>query len=233
MSSFAFDSLPAVGPDRLLLLHSDSQPVARAIRAAVSRHGWDVQLHHGTVQSLAATHHLAPAALIVVVAIQVGIALAMSRELRAVMRTTPVVFMSRREHAEAHEVIEVIREGAWGWLTLDMDPMRIPHALEGVMDGEPALPRQLMAGVIEKLRHERSAAIVRPDGRAAELTRREMQAAHLIARGMTTAGAADIMQVSQTTVRGYLTSVRRKLDVEGREQIARVIAGMPTPSTGV
>jgi DNA-binding NarL/FixJ family response regulator len=214
-----------VGADPLLVLYCESQSIARAIRAAVRQGGWQVHVHSAGAASLpTAASHL-HAALVLIVVGQVGAALALSRQLRTIARKCPVVVMSDRRHAQPHEVLAVVREGAAGWLTLDMDPMRIPHALAGVLDGEPALPRHVMAGVLDELRHERAAQFLDADGAPVELTRRELEAARLFSQGVSTAVAASIMQVSQTTVRGYLAAVRKKLGIRKREHLLRVLDG--------
>ena len=43
-----------------------------------------------------------------------------------------------------------LRAGAQGYLLKDMDPDRLPLALEGVLAGEAALPRALVARVLDE-----------------------------------------------------------------------------------
>ena len=73
------------------------------------------------------------------------------------------------------DVFEAIRAGAAGYLLKDMDPDRIPHALEGVVSGETVLPRTLLTRVIDEFRTGKTKVLI---------------ATNVLARGI------DILQVS-------------------------------------
>ena len=122
---------------RVLLLHSDHELVPGAIRAAVSGRDWIVHEHRGSVTDLPEASRKLKPVVIVVVVHGSGKALRLCRTWRPLVRLTPTVFMSRREDAAAAEVFEVVREGAAGWLTLDMDPVRIPMRWRGFCMASP------------------------------------------------------------------------------------------------
>jgi len=54
--------------------------------------------------------------------------------------------------ASDDELFACVRTGARGYLSKEMDPARLPFALRGVLGGEAALPRPLVARVLEELR---------------------------------------------------------------------------------
>src|SRR5215210_654738 len=50
------------------------------------------------------------------------------------------------------DLFDALRVGASGYLLKDIDPERLPLALRGVLNGEAALPRHLVALVIDEFR---------------------------------------------------------------------------------
>jgi DNA-binding NarL/FixJ family response regulator len=116
------------------------------------------------------------------------------------------------------DLFDALRAGAAGYLLKDTDPARLPHALRGVMAGEAAVPRELVARVIDEFRsggrRRRLPAIGR---RGAELTSREWQVLDMLAEGLTTAQLAERLFVSPVTVRRHVSAILRKLDVPDRD----------------
>src|SRR3954468_12187831 len=53
---------------------------------------------------------------------------------------------------EDGDLFASLRAGAAGYLLKDTDPERLPHALRGVLAGEAALPRDLVARVLDEFR---------------------------------------------------------------------------------
>jgi DNA-binding NarL/FixJ family response regulator len=122
------------------------------------------------------------------------------------------------------DLFDALRAGAAGYLLKDTDPARLPHALRGVMAGEAAVPRELVARVIDEFRtggrRRRLPAIGR---RGAELTSREWQVLDLLAEGLTTAAVAERLFVAPVTVRRHISAILRKLDVPDRESAVELL----------
>ena len=120
------------------------------------------------------------------------------------------------------DLFQALRAGARGYLLKDIDPVRLPHALRGVLDGEAALPRGLVAQLVEEFQG-RERAPSRGTGATASLTSREWQVLDLLRQGFDTAGIATRLFVSQGTVRTHVSAVLRKLGVDSREEAVRVL----------
>ena len=120
------------------------------------------------------------------------------------------------------DVFEAIRAGAAGYLLKDMDPDRIPHALEGVVSGETVLPRTLLTRVIDEFRG-RSRRRLLPGRGGADLTEREWEVLEQLRDGRSTAEIAERLYVSPATVRSHVASVLRKLRVPDRQAAIRLL----------
>lgn len=149
-----------------------------------------------------------------------GIA-ACSRIVAALPDTSVVMLTVSRDDSD---LFGALRAGASGYLLKDTDPDRLPLALKGVLRGEAALPRGLVARVISEFR-ERGRRRPVPLGRdrAARLTDREWEVLELMREGLTTSEIADRLFVSQVTIRTHISSILKKLRVTDREAAVRLI----------
>jgi DNA-binding NarL/FixJ family response regulator len=122
------------------------------------------------------------------------------------------------------DMFDSLRAGAVGYLVKDMDPDRLPHALRGVLAGESAVPRALVARLIDQFRLQgRGRGLVLPGGRRLELTVREWEVANMLADGRSTAQMAERLFLSPVTVRRHLSGLLAKLDVEDRDEAVALI----------
>jgi DNA-binding NarL/FixJ family response regulator len=135
-----------------------------------------------------------------------------------------IVMLSGSAHED--ELFACVRAGARGYLSKDMDPARLPFALHGVLRGEAALPRPLVARVLEEVRaHERGRHASELAHLGVELTRREREVLDLLERGLQTYEMAERLKISSVTVRRHHSEILRKLDVPDREAALRLLRG--------
>ncbi len=138
-----------------------------------------------------------------------------ARDISGQLPEVPVVMLTQSRSDE--DLFDALRAGASGYLQKDMDPQRLPNALRGVLAGEAAIPRTLVAQILNEFR----APAVRKFGRkpkaAALLTSREWEVMELLSEGLFTEDVAGRMFISPTTVRVHLSSVLRKLRVKDRD----------------
>jgi two-component system nitrate/nitrite response regulator NarL len=124
-----------------------------------------------------------------------------------------------------------IRAGAAGYLTKDIDVLRLPGLLERVAAGEPAVTPQFTARLIDELRRlpvaGRGMRPVRSD-----LSSREWEVLDLIAEGRTEDEIADELVLSIETVRSHVKSLHRKLDVHSRAELVDAVQALREPSDG-
>jgi len=136
-----------------------------------------------------------------------------------------VIYATRRRFAEmpilvttafsAEETfLSAIRAGAHGYLLKGDSEAALQHSIEQVMQGQypvsPALARHLfrMAG-------SPSAA---PTVNSLNLSPREVELLQCIARGMSYARSAEVMNISLSTVQTHIRNMYRKLEVTNHRQ---------------
>jgi DNA-binding NarL/FixJ family response regulator len=116
------------------------------------------------------------------------------------------------------DLFDALRAGAAGYLLKDIDPKRLPFALRGVLAGEAALPRALVARVLDEFRERSRHRVLSLRGqRGVDLTSREWEVLALLREGLTTAQIAERLFVSKVTVRRHVASVLKKLRVPDRK----------------
>jgi two-component system NarL family response regulator len=144
-----------------------------------------------------------------------GRGVAAAWEISARLPETRIVMLTVSE--DDGDLFAALRAGAAGYLLKGIDPERLPHALQDVVDGHTALPRSLVAKLMGEFRDRgpRRRKIVGADNEA-QLTSREWQVLELLRQDLTTADIARRLVLSQATVRTHVAAILRKLDVPDR-----------------
>ena len=150
-----------------------------------------------------------------------GGGITVTRQITRRLRETTVVMLTAS--SDRDDLIDSIRAGAAGYLLKGMDPERLQIALRGVLAGEAAIPRPLMAQLIEDLHtHGRRRTAIGKEGRT-ELTGREFEVLELMCDGLTNRLIADRLSISPVTVRRHSSEIVRKLGVRDREQAVALV----------
>ncbi len=150
-----------------------------------------------------------------------GSGIVAAREITAAVPETRVVMLTVSRDDD--DLFEALRAGAAGYLLKDMDPDRVPHALEGVLAGEAALPRTLLVRVMDEFRDRGRRRVRLPGRRGAELTEREWEVLQLLRDNLSTAEIAQRLYVSAATVRSHVASVIKKLRVDSRAAAVKLL----------
>lgn len=148
-----------------------------------------------------------------------GHGIAAAREISTALPDTAVVMLTVSR--DDSDLFAALRAGARGYLLKDIDPARLPMALQGVLAGEAALPRGLVARLIEEFR-TRDETARRREGPLAKLTDREWEILHLMRDGKSTSEMAAELFVSAVTIRSHISGILRKLQVADREAAVRM-----------
>ena len=154
-----------------------------------------------------------------------GGGIAAAARITAKLPETAVVMLAAAE--DDLELFDALRAGACGYLLKDIDPARLGPALEGVLAGEAALPRNLVTRLIEEFR-TRDQRSVRTQGPLSKLTSREWQTLDLMRQGLSTGEIAEQLVVSPVTVRTHVSAILRKLQVSDRQAAIHIAAGGET-----
>lgn len=116
------------------------------------------------------------------------------------------------------DLFAALRAGASGYLLKDMPLDAIGDELAHVLEGQVAMPHELVARLVEEFRDSapRRRALL-GQGTGAQLTSREWQVLDFLRQGLATNDIARRLFVSPATVRSHVAAVLRKLRVPDRE----------------
>jgi DNA-binding NarL/FixJ family response regulator len=145
-----------------------------------------------------------------------GDGLAAAWEIAARMPEAKIVMLTVSE--DDADLFAALRVGAHGYLLKTMNLRRLPDALEGVLSGEAAMPRALVAHVLEQFRgrEPRWRQPVPDDSSGGRLTSREWEVLDLLAQGLSTSEIAQRLMLSNSAVRVHISATVRKLGVTDR-----------------
>ncbi len=205
-----------------VVVADDHVPTRAGVRLALEGHGFSVCAEAGDARAaVAAAVRERPDVCLLDIRMP-GNGIAAAFEIKSALPDTAVVMLTvSRDDAD---LFDALRAGASGYLLKDLDPARLPFALRGVLDGEAALPRQLVARLIEEFRSRgRRKRLVIGAGRGVDLTEREWEVLELLREGARTAEIAERLFISQVTVRRHVSEILRKLRVSDRKAALRLL----------
>jgi DNA-binding NarL/FixJ family response regulator len=129
-----------------------------------------------------------------------------AREIKQAHPTLGVLVLS--QHIETTHAIELVTRGGFGYLLKDrvLDVGEFLDAAQRVAEGGSALDPQVVSSLIHG-----------DDDALAELTEREREVLELMAEGLTNAGIAQRLFLSERTVEAHVRHVLMKLDVPDTE----------------
>jgi DNA-binding NarL/FixJ family response regulator len=210
--------------DRLsVVIADDHAPIRAAIRGALEAEGFEVvgeAASADTAVELATTHE--PNVCLLDIHMP-GSGIAAAARITTALPQTTVVMLTYSRADE--DLFDSLRAGARGYLLKDMNPDRVGAALRGVLDGEAALPRALVARVLDEFRSTSKRKLVFRQRRSAALTDREWETMALLRDGLTTEEVAERLFISPATVRVHVSSVVKKLQATDRAQALRMLEG--------
>ena len=145
-----------------------------------------------------------------------GNGLAAAWEIAARLPQTKIVMLTVSE--DDADLFAALRAGADGYLLKTMNLKRLPDELDGVLSGEAAMPRALVARMIQQFhgREPRFRHLVADDTFGGRLTSREWEVLGLLAQGHSTGGIARRLVLSSSAVRAHIAAIVRKLGVSDR-----------------
>lgn len=142
----------------------------------------------------------------------------------AIVVPPTAVVMYTDSHRD-EDLFAALQAGARGYLWNDTDPLRLPLALKGVLAGEAAVPRELVARLLEEFRMRDRPRRLRLNGRGdVELTPREWDVLELLRQGLETEEISSLLYIARVTVRTHISAILRKLEVPTREEAIAVVS---------
>ena len=205
-----------------VVVADDHAPVRAGVRAAIERAGFVVCAEAadgpGAVEAA-----LRERPQIVLMDINMpGNGIAATRQIARQLPDTAIVMLTVSRSDV--DLFDALCAGARGYLLKDMDPSRLPQALRGVLEGEAALPRQLVALVVEEFRERRRhRRLPLAKESRVDLTEREWEVLELLRHGLSTAEIGERMFIAPVTVRTHVSAILQKLHVPDREAAVKLL----------
>ena len=139
------------------------------------------------------------------------------------MPTPPEVLVLTTFQADAY-VLDALRAGASGFLLKDTPPPEILAAIQQVAAGgtslSPSVARTVIDHIAQSAGDERRALA---EAALARVSQREREVAVEISRGRSNAEIADILFLSEATVKAHVSRLLTRLDLNNRVQIAMLV----------
>ena len=201
---------------------AEDEPVTRtALRRLLEGAGFEVTAEAGDADSAIESSLRERPQICLVDLFMPGGGIRVVREVSRRLPEASVVVLTASEDRD--HMVDAIRAGASGYLVKSMDPNRIAHALRGVLAGEAAIPRFLMAALVRDLQTQgRKRLIAGRHGRA-DLTGREWEILGLMCDGLSGPSIAERLYISPVTVRRHSAEVVRKLGVRDRGEAVALV----------
>jgi len=115
--------------------------------------------------------------------------------------------------SEDHMVISAIRSGAIGYLMKDTSSEDLIQAIQDTYRNKPVLGPEIARKLMEELQGGEGQT-----GNAGSLTDREVEILQQMALGLTNQEIADVLVLSERTVRTHVTNILAKLGLSNRTQ---------------
>lgn len=213
---------PAMTPPIRVLLADDHPPTRAGVRATLEEHGFEIC---GEADSADSAVQLAleerPDVCLLDIRMPGNGIVAAARIGSELPGTAIVMLTVSRDDAD---LFDALKAGASGYLLKDIDPDQLALALNGVLAGEAALPRNLVARLVAEFRAQAKQRRTPLGGAGgATLTPREWEVLDLLREGRTTEEIAEQMLIAPVTVRTHVSSILKKLKVNSRAEALRLI----------
>lgn len=146
-----------------------------------------------------------------------------ARQIREKLPETIIVMLTVRDDDE--KLFEALKSGAQGYLLKDIHSQEMLAMLRGALKGEAALSPRMAGRVLKEFRRigaRASAHSTANNEELVDLTKRELEALTIAARGASDKEIADELVISIHTVKSHMRNILSKLHVNTRREAAKV-----------
>jgi DNA-binding NarL/FixJ family response regulator len=141
------------------------------------------------------------------------------RQMRARFPSLPVVMLTVSERDD--DLFDAIRAGAQGYLLKNVGAAELIDALQRVREGEAIVAPSMAARLLAEFRTLAEQAPAEPQQATIdELSERELDVLRLVAQGLSNKEIADILALSEHTVKTHLANILDKLHLRSRAHAA-------------
>jgi DNA-binding NarL/FixJ family response regulator len=142
--------------------------------------------------------------------------IAATRQVKSLGTQTKVIALT--SFTEDDKVFPAIQAGASSYLLKDVSPNDLIEAIRAAHRGEARLHPDIARKLMEQVAHQTG-----PASREAvvdELTEREREVVRLVAQGRSNTEIAQVLVISDKTVKTHISNILSKLNLQDRTQLA-------------
>ena len=139
-----------------------------------------------------------------------------TRQIKALFPETKVLVLTM--HADEEYVYQILRAGASGYVVKKAAVTELVLAIQAVYRGDSFLSPSISRKVIEEYIRKAEAMTV---NRYDRLTDREREVLQLIAEGHSSQEIAELLHITEGTVRSHRASLMDKLDIHSTAELTR------------
>ncbi|MCH8877467.1 MAG: response regulator transcription factor [Chloroflexi bacterium] len=132
--------------------------------------------------------------------------------------TTAVIILTGFVRIEY--LTRAITLGASGFLSKDVEPERIPHAIRVVSSGDSIIDREVLQEAIREFYFVTESHPQEPALAMNPLTKQELRVLKFIGEGLNNESISQMLTVSRNTVKAHVSSILSKLQLSDRTQAA-------------
>ncbi|HLF09311.1 MAG TPA: response regulator transcription factor [Dehalococcoidia bacterium] len=166
-------------------------------------------------EAVSLVERLSPDVAIVDISMPVMSGLEATTRIKNSRPSTAVLILT--QYADDQYVFALLSAGAAGYLLKDVPSAEVVRAVRSVYAGEPVLHPAIVRKVLARLAKEEEQPRLQRHGEGV-LTERERDILRLAASGMSNAGIAARLYISQRTVQAHLSNIFAKLGVGSRTE---------------
>ncbi len=200
-----------------ILLVDDHEVVRLGLKTLIDRHpGFEIVAEAASEhEAVEKANQYKPDIVLMDIRLAGGSGIEACEKITTNLPSTKVVMLT--SYAEDEMLFSAIRAGAVGYVLKQVGGNEVIRAIEAAARGEATLDPTLTQRVFDEMRRsikqEESAAF-------SDLTNQEMHVLELIAEGKTNREIAEVLYLSEGTVRNYVSGILSKLDVSNRAEAA-------------
>jgi DNA-binding NarL/FixJ family response regulator len=203
-----------------VLLVDDHEIVRRGLRAVLKeRPEIAVVGEAGTMKAgVEETLRLKPDVVIMDLRLPDGSGVEACRDIRSQAPDTKVIILT--SYADEDALFAAIMAGAAGYVLKDLDPSRLQDSIITVGRGGSLLDPKMATAVLDRLRKGTSQHPA--DDAFAALSPQEDRILSYIGEGLTNREIAEQLELSEKTIKNYVSQIYSKLHVQRRSQAATI-----------
>ncbi len=201
-----------------ILVVDDHDIIRKGLTTLISRQqDLSVAGEAGTAaEAVAKASELAPDVVVLDIRLPDASGIEACREIRSQNSNIKVLMLTSYSDEEA--VMGSIMAGASGYLLKEIRSQEIVEAIRQVGAGRSLLDPAVTAGVLERVRRGKD------DDKLDQLTNQEQRILELVAEGKTNKEISQEVNLSDKTVKNYVSNILGKLEVARRSQAAAYVA---------